>query len=70
MARKIASIATNDPDNDPTPRVTLERRKIMGHVAWYDPDGNMVADGKTVAEAEAALRYVYNWRGWDLRFET
>ncbi len=65
--RNIASIATNDPDNDPTPRVKLTRAKRHGRYLWLNPHGVSVADGKTVADAETALRYVYNHPAWDLR---
>jgi hypothetical protein len=66
--RQIASIATNDPDNDPTTRVTLTRTKRDGRYLWLAPEGETIADGKTAADAETALRYVYNFPAWDLRF--
>lgn len=65
---QIASIATNDPENDPTPRVTLTRTKRDGRYLWLNPEGEMVADGKSASDADHTLRGVYNFPAWDLRF--
>ncbi len=65
-----ASIATNDPENDPTPRVALVRERREDRYVWIAKDGDdtQVAEGRTAREADAALEYVYSFSGWDLRF--
>jgi hypothetical protein len=66
---KIASIATNDPDRDPTPRVVLRRVREGGFYVWLTPEGARVADGKSPAGADWALRQVYGSPVWDLQFD-
>ena len=46
-----ATIATNDLQNDPTPRVALIRERRDGRYVWLNPDGEMVADGLTAEQA-------------------
>ena len=73
MAHKIrnrfASIATSDPENDPTPRVLLERTVRNGRVIWVSTDNpeSVLVDGRTAKEADSALRNAYSYSGWDLR---
>ena len=69
IRNRFASIATNDPENDPTPRVLLERTVRAGRVIWVvceNPD-IVVADGRTASEANIGLRSVYAAAEWDLR---
>ena len=68
VRNRVASIATNDPDRDPTPRVMLERTVRDGRVVWAASErpAEVLVDGRTTAEADAALRDAY--RGlWDLQ---
>jgi hypothetical protein len=68
---RIANIATNDPENDPTARVLLVREWIRNRgYCWHtaDADGEIVAKGKTAEEADKELRWVYNYPAWDLQF--
>jgi hypothetical protein len=65
-----ATIATNDPENDPTPRVALIRELRDGRYryVWLDPDGEMVANGETAEQANTELSKAYADAVWDLRF--
>ena len=66
-----ASIATNDPDHDPTPRVALVRDVACGRHVWRvacSDEYIEVADGATPAAADRALERVYGATYWDLRF--
>lgn len=68
MIYRTASIATNDPQNDPTPRVRLHSEKHGNVVVWLDTDGNIVASGPTAGHAIEELQWVYVDKVWDLRF--
>lgn len=69
---KYASILTNDPDSDPTPRVALRRKYRNGTYVWLDSNDNFLADGATPADANETLKHVYSFyvarATWDLRF--
>ncbi len=68
IRNRVASIATNDPHRDPSPRVMLERTVRNGRVVWVASErpAEVLVDGRTAAEADAALRECYR-SPWDLQ---
>lgn len=69
IRNRFASIATNDPENDLSPRVVLERTVREGAVIWVSTDApeTVIVDGRTTREADAELRKAYAFGGWELK---
>jgi hypothetical protein len=69
IRNRFASIATNDPKNDPPPRVMLERTVRDGRVVWVSTDNpeTVIVDGRTAKQADATLRNACADQGKELR---
>ena len=69
VRNRFASIATNDPENDPTPRVMLERTVRDGYVIWVSTDNpeTVIAHGRSARDADNAVRLAYAFPAWEFR---